>query len=173
VLLLLGARIGRTSPAASGAEVTSGLRRTRRTAIVWGLACLLALTAIVQDARLLVHVRQTWWTVTPSGAAALLMGLDHAPPSTEVIASNGVVGRFSQRRYVYPLQLSPQTVPVKASKVLLVIATAGNEALTRVQVRADLRFARVELHARRISAGEGVSTFLWIVPPGRTTLTFP
>jgi len=173
VLLWLGARLTKTGPGASGDEITSPSRRTRRTAIVWGLACLLALTAVVQDARLLVHLRQTWWTVTPSGAAALLSALDRASPSTEVIASNGVIGRFSQRRYVYPLQLSPQTVPVKASKVLLVIATAGNEALTRVQVGADLRFAGVDLHARRISVGQGVSTFLWSVPPGRTSLTFP
>ncbi len=173
VLLWLGARLGRASTGAPGAEVTPARRRSGRTAIVWGLACLLALTAVVQDARLLVHLRQTWWTVSPSGAAALLTGLDHASPSMEVIASNGVIGRFSQRRYVYPLQLSPQTVPVKASKVLLVIATAGNEALSGTQVRADLRFARLELHARRISEGEGVSTFLWNAPPGRRSLTFP
>ena len=144
VLLWLGARLGRASTGAPGAEVTPARRRSGRTAIVWGLACLLALTAVVQDARLLVHLRQTWWTVSPSGAAALLTGLDQASPSMEVIASNGVIGRFSQRRYVYPLQLSPQTVPVKASKVLLVIATAGNEALSGTQVsgRSPIRPSR-------------------------------
>jgi hypothetical protein len=120
-----------------------------------------------------VHIRQTWWTVTPSGAAALHVALDHAPTADEVIASNGVVGRFSQRRYVYPLQLSPQTVPVKTSEVVLVIATAGNEALTRAQVVADLRFVRVQLHAQAISQGTGVNTFLWDVPSGQKSLTFP
>jgi uncharacterized membrane protein len=171
VLLWLGRRLGAMPEPSS--ETVVAPRRRNRAAIVWGLACLLAVVAVVQDARLLVHLRQTWWTVTPSGAAALRTGLDQASASTEVIASNGVVGRFSQRRYVYPLQLSPQTVPVKTSDVVLVIATAGNEALTPSQVAADLRFARVTLHARQISTGTGVTTFRWIVPPGRTTLTFP
>ena len=173
VLLWLGRRHGGAPPGVPDAEVTARPRQTNRQAIVWGLACLLALTAVVQDARLLVHLRQTWWTVTPSGSAALLTGLDHAPASDEVISSNGVIGRFSQRRYVYPLQLSPQSIPVETSAVVLVIATAGNEALTRTQVAADLRFARNRLHAQPISMGAGVDTFLWRVPPGQKSLTFP
>ena len=134
---------------------------------------MLALTAVVQDARLLVHLRQTWWTVTPSARTALRTGLERAPASDEVISSNGVVGRFSQRRYVYPLQLSPQTVPVKTSTVILVIATAGNEALSRAQVAADLRFASSTLHATALSHGRGASTFRWQVPKGQTRVTFP
>jgi hypothetical protein len=102
-----------------------------------------------------------------------LTALDRAPSTAEVIASNGVIGRFSQRQYVYPLQLSPQAVPVKASEVVLVIASAGNEALLPAQVAADLRFVRVQLHAQRISQGEGVTTFRWYPPPGRTSVTFP
>jgi uncharacterized membrane protein len=173
VLLALGAWLGRRHPAAPPSEVAAPRRRLSRQAIVWVLAGLLALTAVVQDARLLVHLRKTWWTVTPSGAAALRIGLDHAPASAEVIASNGVIGRFSQRRYVYPLQLSPQTVALKASDVVLVIATAGNEALTHAQVATDLRFARDRLHAQRISHGQGVTTLRFDVPPGQTSLTFP
>ncbi|HXQ62302.1 MAG TPA: DUF2079 domain-containing protein [Acidimicrobiales bacterium] len=173
VLLWLGARLEAGSPRSAPSAAAPRRLPTNRGAIVWGLACLLALSAVVQDARLLVHLRQTWWTVTPSGAVALHRALDHAPPSDEVIASNGVVGRFSQRRYVYPLQLSPQTLPLKASKVVLVIATAGNEALSRAQVVADLRFVRVHLGAHTISRGEGVSTFGWDVPQGQTSVTFP
>jgi hypothetical protein len=89
------------------------------------------------------------------------------------VASNGVVGRFSQRRYVYPLQLSPQTVPVKTGQVILVIATAGNEALTHTQVAADIRFVSTDLRARPLSRGHGVTTFRWYAPPGRRSLTFP
>jgi uncharacterized membrane protein len=173
VLLALGAWLGRRRPAPPASEVTAPRRRINRQAIVWTLACLLAVTAVVQDARLLVHLRKTWWTVTPSGAAALRTGLDQAPASAEVIASNGVIGRFSQRRYVYPLQLSPQTVPIKASHVVLVIATAGNEALSHTQVAADVRFARDQLHAQQISQGPGVTTLRYEVPEGRTSLTFP
>jgi hypothetical protein len=173
VLLWLGARLGSGRTGPPSRSITVGRRRIDRVAIVWGLACLLALTALAQDARLLVHLRQTWWTVTPSGATALRTGLDHAPPSTEVIASNGVIGRFSQRRYVYPLQLSPQSVPVKTSEVVLVIASAGNEALSPSQTAADLRFVRVRLHARTISRGTGVTTFRWEVPSGQTSVSFP
>ena len=98
--------------------------------MVWGLALLLGATALVQDERLLVHLRQTWWNIPPPAAVALATGLADAPASSEVISSNGVIGRFSQRRYLYPLQLSPQTIPVKTSHVVFVTATAGNEALT-------------------------------------------
>jgi hypothetical protein len=173
VFLWLGRRFGDPPVGAHQSAVTATPRRLNRSAVIWGLACLLALSAVVQDARLLVHLRQTWWTVTPSGSAALLVGLDRALASDEVISSNGVIGRFSQRRYAYPLQLSPQTIPVKASDVVLVIATAGNEALTHAQVAADLRFARNRLHAQPISSGKGVDTFLWRVPPGQKTVAFP
>jgi hypothetical protein len=173
VLLWLGARLGGGQSGQPPRAVTFGGRRIDRTAIVWGLACLLAVTAVAQDARLLVHLRKTWWTVTPSGAVALRTGLDQAPPSTEVIASNGVIGRFSQRRYVYPLQLSPQSVPVKTPEVVLIIATAGNEALSPSQTADDLRFVRVRLHARAISRGGGVTTFRWEIPSGQTSVTFP
>jgi len=175
VLLRLDTWLGRTAVGVAdpGPEARRRPRRINRRAIVWGMACLFALTALVQDGRLLVHLRQTWWTVSPSDAVALRTGLEHAPASAEVIASNGVIGRFSQRRFVYPLQLSPQTVPVKASDVVLVIATAGNEALTHDQVAADLLFVHTQLHARRISQGQGVDTFRWVVPPGQRSLTFP
>ncbi len=172
VLVWLGARLQRRQPDSPPAK-TGPRRLVTRGTIVWGLACVLALGAVLQDGRLLVHLRKTWWTVTPSGAQALHTALDHAPPSVEVVASNGVVGRFSQRRYVYPLQLSPQTVPVKTADVVLVIATAGNEALTHAQVASDLVFVRTQLHARLISQGHGVDTFGWDAPPGRRSLTFP
>jgi uncharacterized membrane protein len=173
VLLRLGIWLGGTDTGGAHAETAASRWRINRSAVVWGLACLLAVTAVVQDARLLVHLRQTWWTVTPSGAAALRTALDHAPSTDEVISSNGVIGRFSQRRYAYPLQLSPQTVPVKTTEVVVVIATAGNEALTHGQVVADDLYARNVLHARRISSGQGVSTFRWQVPPGQRHVTFP
>jgi uncharacterized membrane protein len=173
VLLWLGTRWGRTRPAATHTTTPSRRRWVHGGTVVWGLACVLALTAVLQDGRLLVHLRRTWWTVTPSGAAALHRALDQAPSSVEVVASNGVVGRFSQRRYVYPLQLSPQTVPVKTGQVILVIATAGNEALTHTQVAADIRFVSTDLRARPLSRGHGVTTFRWYAPPGRRSLTFP
>jgi hypothetical protein len=173
VLLRLGAWIGARGSATPRATHGAGRRTIHGGAVVWGLACLLAVVAVAQDARLLVHLRQTWWTVSPAAAVALHTGLDHAPAAEEVISSNGVVGRFSQRRYVYPLQLSPQTIPVKTSDVVLVIATSGNEALTRPQVAADLRFAVAGLHARRLSHSPGVSTFRWQVPPGQSSVTFP
>ena len=148
-------------------------RRRGQKGIVWALACLLALTAVVQDARLLIHLRQTWWTVTPSAAAALRRGLDHTPPSAEVIASNGVIGRFSQRRFVYPLQLSPQAFPVHSADVVLVIATAGNEALARPQIDADVRFARHRLHARIVSRGAGATVLRWHAPTAKHRIVFP
>jgi uncharacterized membrane protein len=173
VLLWFGAWLEARRAKGAGSGPAPTPRRVQRGAIVWTLACVLALGAVVQDARLLVHLRQTWWTVTPSAGAALRAGLAQSPPADEVISSNGVVGRFSQRRYVYPLQLSPQTIPVKTSTVVLVIATAGNEALTRSQVAADLRFASTNLHATSLSRSQGASTFRWQVPKGQTSVTFP
>jgi len=173
VLVHLGRWADKKIARAPADDVVGPRRPLQGGVLVWGLACLLALTAVVQDQRLLVHLRQTWWTVSPWASAALLTALDHAPSSTEVIASNGVIGRFSQRRYVYPLQFSPQTVPVKASSVILVVATAGNEALTRSQVETDIRFVSHDLHARRVSQGEGVSAFEWHARPGQRIVTFP
>jgi uncharacterized membrane protein len=173
VLLRLGVWAGQGRAPMPAPPALHRRRRWERGAFVWGLTAVLAVAALAQDERLLVHLRQTWWTVPPPASAALATGLRHAPASTEVIASNGVVGRFSQRRYVYPLQLAPQSIPVKVPDVVIVIATAGNEALGATQVARDVRFARDQLHARTISRTDGVSTFSWHAPPGQKTVTFP
>ena len=71
--------LGKARPSGPQAVTPSGRRRIHYGALVWGLACLLTLTAVVQDSRLLVHLRRTWWNVTPSGALALHRALLRRP----------------------------------------------------------------------------------------------
>lgn len=62
-----------------------------------------------------------WLRVTPAGAAALAEARQIIPRSAEVVASQGVVGRLSGRRWVYAISGSPLTVPIRAKLVFFVV----------------------------------------------------
>jgi uncharacterized membrane protein len=149
-----------------------GTRWHRDRFLVAGVAALVAVVALVQDGRLVAGIRSTWWKVTPGASAALGKVLAETPPTTEVISSNGVVGRFSQRRFVYSLAFAPQTFPVETGRVVFVITPRqGNEAMLPVFSLNDLAYIKGAFHTRTLVDSDGVVALAWTPPPGTTSFT--
>ena len=108
-----------------------------------------------------------WIRFPQSQAIALNQALSHTLPSTEIIASWAVIGRFSERQYVYPLYLNTQGFPVKSSTVEFVIST-DNEPLTPAASLDIVTYIRETLHARMLASAPGVYVYVWH-PPHATT----
>ncbi|MCU1492822.1 MAG: hypothetical protein JWO62_586, partial [Acidimicrobiaceae bacterium] len=90
------------------------------------LGCVLG-SASLTSAILLANQRDpsiapSWLTVPPGSAAVLQRIYEGVPASWEVVASQGIVGRFGQRRYVYAFGKAGAPIPLETAKVMFVIA---------------------------------------------------
>jgi hypothetical protein len=96
------------------------------------------------------------------------------PGSAEVISSFGVVGRFAGRPWVYVVSAPHETVPIRATKVVFVVApTAGTQPLSS-QMMLDLRqYVTGTLHAATLHDGPTVWGYLWQAPPAVRQITLP
>jgi hypothetical protein len=120
-----------------------------------------------------------WIAVDSAAAAQLAASQARIPAGAEVIASQGVVGRFSGRDYVYPFpyQYHPAgtsltTFPVKSSEVVFVLTPAqGTSEAPPADGTAAVRFVEHRLGARIIDARAGVYVLAWTPPQGTTTVT--
>jgi hypothetical protein len=120
-----------------------------------------------------------WIAVDSAAAAQLGMSQSRIPAGAEVIASQGIVGRFSGRDDVYPFpyQYHPPgtsltTFPVKRPVVVFVLTPAqGTSEAPRADGTAAVRFVEHRLGARVIDARAGVYVLAWTPPPGTTSVT--
>lgn len=117
----------------------------------------------------------TWIGVSPPAAADLAALRRVTPLGTEVVASNGVIGRFGTRPYVYPLGYSSRTaafgglasIPVKSSTVLFVISSRqGTGELSPAETEKALSYVEDHLHAHLVLAKNGIYALRWSPPPG-------
>jgi hypothetical protein len=98
-----------------------------------------------------------------------------------VIASQGIVGRFSSRDDVYPfpyqyhpVDTSLTTFPVQQRTVVFVLTPAQGLSEPRAdQTMAAVRYVEQRLGARVVTARAGVYVLEWSAPPGVTTITLP
>jgi uncharacterized membrane protein len=148
----------------------------RRTgpALAISLAIGLCSLGIAQGVPLLRALPGQWWRVDAPTAAVLRSELPSIPGDAEVIVSQGVIGRFADRRYVYPLLASPQAFPVRSRLVMMVIVpTEGLESIPPAAARATISAARDRLHAVTVVDRHGVVVLIWHPPPGVGTVVLP
>jgi hypothetical protein len=117
-------------------------------------------------------------TIGASQGSALRAALAATPSDAEVIASNGVVGGFSQRSYVYELIYSTPTKQtrygVHAPTMVVVIDTKQNNLLTpSAKTPAIATFLTSRYHARTLIDRDGVLLLLWHPPPHQRVLAMP
>ena len=97
------------------------------------------------------------------------------PAGAEVIASQGVIGRFGGRQWLYPYLnefADGQTIPVDAPIVAFVfVPNQGIEEATPAQTEAAIA-KMTALGARKIVSTPDVTAFLWHPPKGTTTVHF-
>ena len=161
---------------AASAMMMAGLaysprRWTRMTAIVIGagmLAQSIALASIKGP-----EIPPYWFQVSAPQAVALGRGLDATPPNAEVISSWGVMGRFSNRQWIYPLYVGVEAEAVRVSTIVFVLTDAGNEDDPPATVAAIIEYVKDTLKARVVVDSDGINVFEWHAPRGTTQVSIP
>ena len=158
-----------------------GRGRDRRfQAGIIAIAMLLVIGALVQTAVMTIRLTslsgQTFARVNSVTAAELSTVSAAIPEQAETIVSQGVVGRFAQRRHFYPyFDYFPngQTVPVFGDTVyVILVPNQGLEAASPSETDTSVAFMR-RIGAHQISDRHGVDAFAWRVPKGQRTIVFP
>ena len=146
-------------------------RRRPRWASV--LAVVVAGNAIAWSAVWLPQTADRWLRVSPAAAAALASIQRQIPTADEVVVSQGVAGRFSERTWVYSI-LEPGNVPVHASTVWVIVAPAEGVETAPIPV-SDALISELagSLHATLVIHDAGIWAFRWNPPPGTRVLHVP
>jgi uncharacterized membrane protein len=136
------------------------------------LAALLAVTAtvvvLVQSDTMIRQIPKQRFLVSADQASALLQATTLVPADAEVIASYGIVGRFSEHKFVWELVGAGQRFEVNESSIYFVIApTAGWETIRPPDATADVRYLQNVLHASTLVDRSGVWLLEWHPPNDR------
>jgi uncharacterized membrane protein len=168
----------RDGSAAEGAPAhrrhTARLGRVPGAPLAIGLAVVVTVLSVVQGVSIDSSVRSDWWQVDAPTAAALRTVVARIPGDAEVIVSQGVLGRFAARQYVYPLLASPQAFPVHAREVVLVVVPSqGLESIPAADALAAVSSAQHRLRATTIYDAHGVVALTWHPARGVTGVVLP
>lgn len=179
-LARLGSRLDSTKPwfrASVGrsrqAVTAPGVRAKRRgRLIVPVLAGIMAVNAVVWGLVWIPQISAQWIRVSPAAAAALEQ-VDHIiPAGAEVVASQGVVGRFSDRSFVYAV--GGGAVPLKTNVVYFVITpTQGIEEAGIQTQEGIIGELAGPLHGRLVFDRAGVWLIALRRPGGTTSVELP
>jgi hypothetical protein len=157
-------------PAGTVAVLGRLMRRHRRAALL--LTGLLVAQALAWAAVWGPRLPGQWLRV-PAPAAATLASIEaRIPASAEVIASQGVAGRFSGHAHVRPL-FGPGTLPVNGQTWFIITPMAGIETLSTASAMALTGELAGPLRATLVTHTDGVWAFRWRPPPGVHTVTVP
>jgi hypothetical protein len=131
--------------------------------------------AVVLSVVWIPRARTEFLVVGGAAAGRLARAEAGIPADAEVIASQGVIGRFANRVAIYPfldLDDGGQIIPVSADTVEFVLSTAGIEYATTAGTLTAVSY--LEHHgARLVSQGDGVYVLVWHPRPGTHRLTLP
>lgn len=115
-----------------------------------------------------------WLRVSPAAAATLARARRSAPATVEVVASQGVIGRFAGRPQLFAVMAPRAEYPVRARSVLFVLAArAGVIQLAPAateRIERSLALLPGRLVERRAN---GVLSALWYPPAGVSAITLP
>lgn len=148
--------------------------RRRRPRLALGLAAAAAVNAAAWAAVWGPSVPHQWLRISPGAAAALGKAREMIPASAEVVASQGIAGRFSDRAWLYPILSPAQVIPVHDTQIWWVVAPAQGVETDPVTVASSLLGQLAgAMHARLALHGHGVWVFEWIAPPGVHRVVLP
>jgi Predicted membrane protein (DUF2079) len=145
-------------------------RRRPRVALVLG--CLVVAQALGWAATWAPRTPAQWLRVSGPAAATLARIEARIPPSAEVFASQGVVGRFADRTDIVPIP-APRHAKVQRQVWFVIAPLAGVEKATTGTSMAVIGQLADQLHATLVVHADGVWAFRWDPPPGVRTVTVP
>ncbi len=137
----------------------------RRRVFAVGLPVLLTINTLAWGFIWVPKVEGHWVSVTANSAQELSLAQKMIPSGAEVVVSQGVSGRFSNRQWVYPLLDASKPIPLKAKQVWFVLAPrVGIETVSVVQSDAVIfQLARLS-NSALVAEGAGVWVFRWTPP---------
>ena len=147
------------------------LRRHRRTALV--VAGVAAAQAIGWAAIWGPQIPIQWLRVSGAEAGTLASVQARIPASAEVIASQGVVGRFSGRTHLYSIHGPGGKLPLLPGTWFVITPTSGIESLSTTSSMALIGELAGPLHAQLITHANGVWAFRVTPPPGINSIYVP
>jgi len=152
--------------------LTRIVRRRRR---LGGVAAVLVLANVLAWAVVwLPQTPGTWLRVSPAASATLRRALHRIPPSAEVVASQGVVGRFSSRRFVYPILNPGVSIPLSTATTWWIVApNVGIETESPTDQAAIVSWLAGPLGARLVDHGGGVWVFDLRTPAESHQISLP
>jgi uncharacterized membrane protein len=153
-------------------RLSQGGEMQRRAAVVIGAIWLIAVVVIAL--RILPLVPRYWLAVDPAASTQLARVEAGLPARAEVIVSQGVVGRFSERQFAYSFYKSERSFPVKSRPVFFIITPRqGVGEVAPSEAMAAVHFVQHKLGGRLLDDRDGVFELKWTPPPGRTRVTLP
>jgi hypothetical protein len=139
----------------------------------WLAAAGLVTLGLVQNVPLASQIRTDWWRVNTPASAILSDALARTPSDAEVIASQGVIGRFAERPYLYTDVAAPQAFPLHASTVVFVLSgTQGIESVPPAAEHKDVE-ALLALGAHFIIHRDGIDALVWHPSQQRREIVLP
>jgi len=116
----------------------------------------------------------TWLRVSPAASAVLAKVAAEVPGSAEVVASQGIAGRFAGRRFLYPILNSTVVVPVRRPVIWFVFAPAeGIETTPVITEQQMMATVADDLRAPLIRFGAGIWVYRWRPRVGVRSVTLP
>lgn len=147
------------------------LRRHQRTAFI--LAGIAAAQAIGWAAVWGPQVPVQWLRISGPAAATLDSVRARVPASAEVVASQGVLGRFSGRTYAYPIFGVGGQEPLRPGTWFIIAPASGIETVTTATSMALIGEVAGPLQGKLITHANGVWAFQVTPPPGIRSIEIP
>ena len=145
----------------------------RRSWVAALLAVVLAINAVVWGTMWFPRTSSRWLSVSPGAASVLSSVQRHIPANDEVIASQGVGGNFSGRKWMYTINV-PGPLPLHTSTVWVIVAPEqGPETVSPQESDAVIAELAGPLHAHLVRHQSGVWVFSWRPAPAMRRLEVP
>ena len=142
--------------------------------LVFGIAALVAANALGWGIVWLPRLEPSWIELPRASAAEVRRADAIIPPMAEVVASNGVIGRFSDREYLYDQPGPAQSVPIHGNAVWWVIVpSVGIETVPVAASAALVQALAGPMHAQLVTHAAGVWVFRWSPRPDTKDVTVP
>jgi hypothetical protein len=170
-LMALGRRV---DPAAQeGLDRPNAVGHPRLASIGPAFLVLLLCYAVAWGAIWIPHVPPRWVTVSPSTAATLDRVERLVPPDAEVVASQGVIGRFADRRWLYRFSRGGSFPLQTPDTYFVIVPTQGIELATIQEAEGLIGKLAGSLHGRLLVQQAGVWLFELHRTSGVTTVVMP
>jgi hypothetical protein len=151
-----------------------GAHRLRRfPTVLAAITVVVLVNAVFWAAVWIPPVKGTWLRISAAQASVLAAVGRQIPSSDEVIASQGIVGRFYARSQLYDIFGGDNTIKVVGHTVwFIIVPNSGIETQPVDAALGAIAQLAGPMHATLVSSSAGVWAFRWERPASVHTVTF-